>query len=300
MIFAILMNKNVELADQSVIKLSIVNRIKFNLVCIKEGLKIRELWRTLLFFLLTAIIVPSFGDYLYYYQLYVSKFSQLEYAMITLLGFVGTLVSSVSYNWLLKNYEERSLLALAMAVNCLGSVATLLYVLDITFGMKPLVFVCLTSTVTDTISKTLSNLPCMVLFSKIIPSRIEASMFALMMGLLNLTNLVISKLLGNFYNKFIGVSKDNLQDIWKLMVISSVLSVVPIFLIWMLPKKAEVSAVQRVIDYAEKKTLGKGSECDLDKIDPAVAERLGVIIEYPSPQSSNLNGFEEFEVKEVS
>ena len=57
---------------------------------------------------------------------------------------------------------------------------------------------------------------------------------------------------------------------------------------------------QRVIDYAEKKTLGKGSECDLDKIDPAVAERLGVVIEYPSPQSSNLNGFEEFEVKEVS
>lgn len=83
----------------------------------------------------------------------------------------------------------------------------------------------------------------MVLFSKLIPSRIEASMFALMMGLLNLTNLVITKFLGNLYNKLIGVTKDNLQDIWKLMVISSVLSALPIFLIWMLPTKVEVSAV---------------------------------------------------------
>ncbi len=55
------------------------------------------------------------------------------------------------------------------------------------------------------------------------------------------------------------------------MVISSVLSLVPVFLIWLLPKKAEVSAVQRVIEYAEKKTIGKSSECDLDKIDPVVA-----------------------------
>ena len=223
--------------------MTIFQRIKFNLICIKEGLRIKELRMTLLFFVITALIVPSFGDYLYYFQLYVSHFSQFEYAMITLLGFVGTLVSSVVYNWLLKNYEERSMLGLAMMVNCVGNVMTLLYVLNITLGMKPLLFVCLTSTVTDTIQKTLSNLPCMVLFSKLIPSRIESSMFALMMGLLNLTNLVISKLLGNFYNKFVGVSKDNLQDIWKLVVISSVLSVVPITLIWMLPTKVEVSAV---------------------------------------------------------
>jgi hypothetical protein len=55
--------------------MTVIERIKFNLVNIKEGLKIRELWKTLLFFVLTALIVPSFGDYLYYYQLYVSHFS---------------------------------------------------------------------------------------------------------------------------------------------------------------------------------------------------------------------------------
>ena len=83
------------------------------------------------------------------------------------------------------------------------------------------------------------------------------------------------------------------------MVISSVLSALPIFLIWMLPTKVEVSAVQRVIEYVEKKELGRERECDLDKIDPAVASRLGVVIEYPSPTSQNLVPFEEFELTEI-
>ena len=89
--------------------MTIFQRIKFNLICIKEGLRIKELRMTLLFFVVTALIVPSFGDYLYYFQLYVSHFSQFEYAMITLLGFVGTLVSSVVYNWLLKIERGRPL-----------------------------------------------------------------------------------------------------------------------------------------------------------------------------------------------
>lgn len=204
---------------------------------------------TVLFFIITSLIVPNFSDYLYYYQLFVTKFSQFEYAMITLLGFGAMLVSSILYNWALKNYEERSLLAFSMVVGCIGSVTTLLYVLNITFGMSPLVFVCLTTTVTDTIVLALSQLPCMVLFSKLIPSRIEASMFALMMGLLNLTSLVLAKLLGNFYNRFIGVTNENLQDIWKLFVISSVASVIPLAFVWMLPTKGSVSAVQRVLEY---------------------------------------------------
>ena len=76
--------------------------------------------------------------------------------MITLLGFFAMFISSIFYNWFLKSFEERTLLALAMVVSCIGSVTTLLYVLDITFGMNPLIFVCLTSTVTDTITLALS------------------------------------------------------------------------------------------------------------------------------------------------
>ena len=54
-----------------------------------------------------------------------------------------------------------------------------------------------------------------------------------------------------------------------------------------------------MIEYSEKKAIGRGSECDLDKIDPLVASRLGVEIEYPSPSGANLINFAEFEMEEI-
>jgi hypothetical protein len=58
-----------------VITLSLCQRIKFTFVCIKDGLKIRELHRSVIFFFLIGIIVPSFSEYLYFYQMNVSKFT---------------------------------------------------------------------------------------------------------------------------------------------------------------------------------------------------------------------------------
>ena len=68
-------------------------------------------------------------------------------------------------------------------------------------------------------------------------------MFAVLMGLMNLSTTVLAKLLGNFYNSFIGVSNDSLNDIWKLYAIASTLSLIPIAFVWLLPRKDEVSAV---------------------------------------------------------
>ena len=251
--------------------MSLWSRVKFISVSVKNALKIKEMWRSVLFFCLVGVIVPNFADYLYYYQLNISKFSKFEYSMITLLGFAALLLSSLVYNLLLKNYEERCLLGIAMLINCLGQIGTLLYVLKVTLGMSPLLFVALTSTITDKIYLAMSNLPSMVLFAKLIPSSIESCMFALLMGLINLCTTMLSKLLGNFYNSYIGVSNDSLEDIWKLYVISSVLCVIPLTLVWLLPTKVAVSAVQRVYEYQDMRQSGKLEKCDFTKIDPEVA-----------------------------
>lgn len=53
-------------------------------------------------------------------------------------------------------------------------------------------FVCLTSTVSDTLYNAFTTLPAMVLFAKLIPENVESSMFALLTGLLNLSNLFLN------------------------------------------------------------------------------------------------------------
>ena len=90
--------------------------------------------------------------------------------MLTLIGYAATFLSSVMYNCCFKNYEERTLLAFAMAANTFGSIMTLILVLGLIGDIPPLVFVICTSTVTDTIYLALSQMPSMVLFAKLIPS----------------------------------------------------------------------------------------------------------------------------------
>ena len=59
----------------------------------------------------------------------------------------------------------------------------------------------------------------MVLFAKMIPSNIESSMFAMLTGLMNLSNGFTAKMLGSLINMCVGVQEGNLEDLWILYVI---------------------------------------------------------------------------------
>lgn len=77
----------------------------------------------------------------------------------------------------------------------------------------------------------------MVLFAKLIPEKIEASLFAFLTGLSNLNNLFISNNLGNLINLWIGVDSDTLDKTWELYSVQAVLSLVPLAFIWLVPKR---------------------------------------------------------------
>ena len=119
--------------------------------------------------------------------------------------------------------------------------------------MPPLVFMVVTSTVTDLLNDAFQRLPGMVLFAKMIPSNIESSMFAMLTGLMNLSNGFSAKMLGNFINLFVGVEDDNLKDLWMLYVIQAFCSLLPLLFIWLVPNKSEVEAVQKAIEFIERK-----------------------------------------------
>lgn len=112
----------------------------------------------------------------------------------------------------------------AVLIKMIGCAMTVLFTRGYYMGLPPIVFVCLTSTVTDTLYNAWEALPALVLFAKLIPENVESSMFAMLTGLLNFGNLVASKELAILINKFVGVyfysSTDNtLYLVWQLYVI---------------------------------------------------------------------------------
>ena len=113
------------------------------------GFKVRELQRAFCFFFLLGCLVPSFGDFFYYYQLNVVGFSKLTYACCGSLGFFYLVIAMQLYNAYLKERETYWMMVIACFTNLFGSVTCILFVRQIYFGMDPLVFMIFTSTITD-------------------------------------------------------------------------------------------------------------------------------------------------------
>jgi len=59
--------KSLEERPAELINMTFMQRTKQNFRGIKEAFKIRELYRSVLFFCLFGCVVPSFSDFLYYY-----------------------------------------------------------------------------------------------------------------------------------------------------------------------------------------------------------------------------------------
>ena len=232
--------------------MSLCNRISTNFSEIKTGFKVRELRRSVIFFILLGCLVPTFQDFFYYYQLEVVGFSKLTYALLGSLGFLYLIVAMQLYNIYLKEKETTIMMVIACFTNLFGSIGCILFVKEIYFGMNPLVFLILSSTVTDLLQDAFQRLPGMVLFAKMIPSNIESSMFAMLTGLMNLSNGFTSKMLGNIINSFVGVHEKNLTDLWVLYIVQACCALLPIAFIWLIPNKQEVEGVQKAIEFIEK------------------------------------------------
>lgn len=168
--------------------------------------------------------------------------------MLTLLGFVTLLTGTLAFERYFKQHEVRQLMLWNSIMGVIGGFITLIFAmrLNLTFGISDLSFVILSSLITDTLSTAFSQMPVLVLFAKITPPNIEATVFALFTGLFNLSAIVISPNVGIVLNKlFVGVTLDNLSEYYKLVFIQLMLSFVPIFLQFLIPMKYEIEEIQR-------------------------------------------------------
>lgn len=169
-----------------------------------------------------------------------SGFSLLTYSMLSVLGFVCLFFSTLIYNKFLKTVPIRKMMITACFLNLLGAITTILFVKQITFGLSPIIFVVLTSTVMDTLVLAFTVLPATVLFAKLIPQNVESSMFALLTGVLNFCSLFAAKELGVLINRSIGVTTSNLSQLWKLYVVQASCCLLPIIFVALLPTREQV------------------------------------------------------------
>jgi len=111
--------------------------------------------------------------------------------------------------------------------------------------------------------------PTAVCYSKMIPNNIESTVFALLTGLNVFANFFVNKMFGNFINRFVGVTKDNLEDLYTLYIISLIFALVPLTFIPILPTKEDIKNCQNVTKFKDEYGMvdhsGQGAQEGSDK-----------------------------------
>jgi hypothetical protein len=167
--------------------------------------------------------------------------------MLSVLAFVTLLMGTMLYNRHLRHREFRQLMIWAIQISFISGIFGLLFVLriNVMIGINDLVFIIFTSIVTDTLILSLRIMPVMVLFAKITPHHIEATVFAFLTGVFNFSLVVISPMIGAFINRtFVNVTTTDLSNFYVLCIVQIVTSVLPLTFVHLVPTKQEIAEHQ--------------------------------------------------------
>mmetsp|Transcript_13088 Transcript_13088/g.22088 ORF Transcript_13088/g.22088 Transcript_13088/m.22088 type:complete len:291 (+) Transcript_13088:622-1494(+) len=233
--------------DEKGRKRAFLEEVRHNLSQIRGAIKLPEVYQTLVFFLLVGLVEPSFGDFWYYFQLNVIKFTKFQYAMFGVLGYASLSLGTLYYNLYLKEHEVRTLLKWACYMGVVGSLLSLFFVLrwNLACGISDIFCIVFTDIVLGTLGLAYSQLPTMVLFAKITPSSIEATFFAFLTGTLNFSNTVMRPLVGSMLNDyFVGVTAEDLSQFYVLCLVSMATSLIPFTFLHLVPLKEEIKQWQ--------------------------------------------------------
>lgn len=90
-----------------------------------------------------------------------------------------------------------------------------------------------------------SFLPVLVLFTKITPHGVEASVFAMLTGLFNFSSGVGGPMFGSFLCKLFGVTTEKMDDYYKLILVQMLCISMSFFIIKLVPTKREIEEKQK-------------------------------------------------------
>lgn len=86
-----------------------------------------------------------------------------------------------------------------------------------------------------TVMGEISFMPVLVLSARICPPGVEATLFALLMSVLNLAGL-LSHELGALLTQWLGVTETNFDNLWLLVTLTNLSTLLPLPLLFLLPK----------------------------------------------------------------
>lgn len=151
-------------------------------------------------------------------------------------GALGSLCGVLLYQNMLKNRPYHDLLFWTQVLHCASGMLDLILVLrlNLKFYIPDYLFVVIDEGVSHMIGR-VKWMPLLVLSSKLCPSGIEGTFFALLMSI-DHVGMLTSTWAGGFVLHILHVTRSEFDNLWLAVIIRNLLRLTPIFLLFLVPK----------------------------------------------------------------
>ncbi|XP_022731052.1 probable folate-biopterin transporter 2 isoform X2 [Durio zibethinus] len=201
--------------------------------------KCPDVWRPCLYMYLSLAISLNINEGLFYWYTDSKEgpsFSQETVGYIFSMGAIGALLGAILYQNVLKHQHLRDMLFWTQLLFGLAGMLDLMLVqrMNLKFGIPDYLFVVIGEAVSQMISR-LKWMPLLVLSSKLCPSGIEGTFFALLMSIDNIGGLS-SSWGGGLLLHVLNVTRTKFDNLWLAILIRNILRFSPICLLFLVPR----------------------------------------------------------------
>ena len=203
----------------------------------------KQLWQTLKQKSILAPVVfialwqatPSADSAFFFFTTNELGFGAEFLGRVRLVTSVAALIGVFCYQKWLKQISFRVMLGWSVVLSSLLGMTSLILVTHFnrTLGIDDHWF-SLGDSLVLTVMGQIAFMPVLVLSARLCPEGIEASFFALLMSIWNLAG-VVSHELGAGLTSWLGVTETDFTNLWLLLLITNLSSLLPLFLIKLLP-----------------------------------------------------------------
>ncbi|CAL5016112.1 unnamed protein product [Urochloa decumbens] len=202
-------------------------------------LKCPEVWRPCLYMYVSLnLSLDIQGGMFYWYTDPVAglAFSEGFIGLIYSIGSVGSILGVLLYQSALKDYPFRSMLLWSQVLSSLAGMLDLVLVtrLNLKMGIPGYFFVVIDNTISQMVSQ-LKWLPLLVLSSKLCPSGIEGTFYALLMSIQN-AGVLMSACWGGLLLHMLNVTRTEFSNLWIAVLIRNISRLVPLTLLFLIPQ----------------------------------------------------------------
>ncbi|KAF2301556.1 hypothetical protein GH714_025780 [Hevea brasiliensis] len=202
-------------------------------------LKCREVWRPCLYMYLSLAVSLNVHEGMFYcasHETPLIFFTQEVVGSIFSIGAVGSLSGVLIYQNLLKNHPFRGILFWSQLLYGVSGLLDLILVLrvNLRIGLPDYFFVVIDEAISRMIGR-VKWMPLLVLSSKLCPAGIEGTFFALLMSI-DHVGMLSSTWAGGLLLHVLKVTRTQFENLWMAILIRSMLRMVPVSLLFMIPR----------------------------------------------------------------